>query len=133
MTSAHLIAYASAAIVMFGLDMIWLSTMNGFYRREIGHLLAEKPNWPVAVGFYLVYLVGLMIFVIAPEMGSGDWQRAAMFGALFGFFAYATYDLTSLSTARDFSPRLAAVDIAWGTALGAVTSIAGVMGARYFA
>jgi len=128
----YLIAYSSAAVVMFALDMIWLSTMNGFYRREIGHLLSASPNWPVAVGFYLIFLAGLMVFVIVPEIATGDWQRAALFGALFGFFGYATYDLTNLSTMKDFSSKLSVVDMAWGAALSAVTSVAGVLGAVYF-
>ena len=128
----YLIAYSSAAVVMFALDMIWLSTMNGFYRREIGHLLSASPNWPVAVGFYLIFLAGLMVFVIVPEIATGDWQRAALFGALFGFFGYATYDLTNLSTMKDFSSKLSVVDMAWGAALSAVTSGAGVLGAVYF-
>lgn len=128
----YLIAYSSAAVVMFALDMIWLSTMNGFYRREIGHLLSASPNWPVAVGFYLIFLAGLMVFVIVPEIATGNWQRAALFGALFGFFGYATYDLTNLSTMKGFSSKLSLVDMAWGAALSAVTSGAGVLGAVYF-
>ena len=133
MTNELLIAYGAAAVVFFGLDMIWLSSMNGFYRREIGHLLSDKPNWMVAAGFYLVFLVGLTIFVIAPRLGTGDWQGAALYGALFGFFTYATYDLTNLSTAKNFSPKLAVVDMAWGAALSASDATAGVLASGYFA
>jgi uncharacterized membrane protein len=123
-TTDLLTAYAIAAVVFFALDMVWLGLVaNRFYRSEIGHLLAPKPDMAIAAGFYLLYLIGLMIFAIAPELAAGNWQRAAQFGALFGFFAYATYDLTNLSTMQDFSWKVALVDMAWGAALsGAVAA-----------
>jgi uncharacterized membrane protein len=67
------------------------------------------------VGFYLIYLVGVTIFAIRPALQSGDWRTGLFYGALFGFFAYATYDLTSQATLKQWSTALTVVDIAWGT------------------
>ena len=84
--TSYLIAYGLAALIFFSLDLAWLGTVaNRFYRTEIGHLLAPKPNLAIAAAFYLVFLVGVMIFAIAPELQGGGWQRAALFGGLFGF------------------------------------------------
>ena len=114
---AHiLIAYVATAAIFFGLDLIWLSTMvDGFYRPRLAGLLLEKPNLPVAVGFYMLYVAGILIFAVLPALRAGGWTQAALMGGLFGFFAYATYDLTNLATLRGFSPAVAAVDLVWGT------------------
>ena len=86
---------------MGGLDFLWLTNTAGpIYQQALGRLLAENPNMRAAVAFYLVYLVGVMIFAVRPALASGDWRQAALFGALFGFFAYATYDLTNLATMK---------------------------------
>ena len=79
--------------------------------------LAKNPNMTVAVIFYLVYIVGIMIFAVRPALASGDWKTAALFGALFGFFAYATYDLTNMATLKIWSMQVTLLDIAWGTLL----------------
>src|SRR3982751_2767048 len=89
---AYLIAYLVCALVMGGLDFLWLSnTTAPLYRRDLGPLLAENPNMTVAVIFYLVFIVGILIFAVRPALAGGDWRVAALYGALFGFFTYATY------------------------------------------
>lgn len=103
--------------------MIWLGFVaSSFYKNQLGHLLGPV-NWPVAFSFYFIFLVGLLIFAIAPALLGRGLIHAILFGALFGFFTYATYDLTNWSTLRDWPWQVALVDMLWGTVLSA--SVAG--------
>ena len=120
------IAYAGTLLVMVALDMVWLGVIaKPFYQQGIGHLMAERPNIAVAVLFYLVYAAGLVIFVLTAGTETPGWSRTLLMGALFGFFAYATYDLTNLATLRDWPVGLAALDMAWGTFVSAASVAAG--------
>ena len=111
--------------VMGVLDWIWLGTVaKTFYRSQIGKLLLEKPNMTAAVLFYLIYVVGVVVFVISPALEKGSLSYALTRGALFGFVAYATYDLTNLATMKGFTTKVVVVDLAWGALLTA--TVAGV-------
>jgi uncharacterized membrane protein len=115
----YLIAFA----IFVGVDLIWLGYVaRGFYQAEIGALFSEKMNLPAALAFYLIYTFGLMVFVIQPNLADGSWPRALMMGALFGFIAYATYDLSNLATLRGWTTKLSIVDMLWGAVLTAATS-----------
>jgi len=130
---AYIIAYIACLVVMGGLDFFWLTTMSPtLYRRDLGILLADDPNMTVAVIFYLTYMVGILIFAVRPALTSGDWRTAALYGALFGFFAYATYDLTNFATLKMWTLRVTVLDMAWGTFLTAVTAAAGALAALKF-
>jgi uncharacterized membrane protein len=130
---AYLIAYLVCILVMGGLDFLWLSnTSDALYHRDLGPLLADNPNMTVAVIFYLVFIVGILIFAVRPALASGDWRTAALYGALFGFFAYATYDLTNFATMRVWTLRVTLLDIAWGTFLtGTVASAASIVALKF--
>ncbi|MDZ3837467.1 MAG: DUF2177 family protein [Rhodospirillales bacterium] len=129
----HLVAYAAAAVVFLGLDFVWLGLVaKSAYRSWIGHLMRDEIHAVAAVLFYLVYVVGLVIFAIAPALKDAAWQTAALYGALFGFFAYGTYELTNYATLKDWPFAMVAVDMAWGTALSAVAATAGYAAARQF-
>lgn len=131
---AFLIAYGVCVLVMGVLDFFWLTTAsNGLYQKDLGPLLAENPNMVVAVIFYLTYIVGIQVFAIRPALASGDWKSAALFGALFGFFTYATYDLTNMATMKVWTLRVTLLDIAWGTILTGITASAGALAALKFA
>ena len=107
--------YLIALPVFFAIDMVWLGLVaKGFYRRQIGFLMRDGFNWPAAVAFYLLFILGLVVFVIAPAMDRDSWLRALGYGALFGLITYATYDLTNLATAA----RLAAAADRRGPGLG---------------
>jgi len=124
----YLIAYLATAIVFLTIDAIWLGLVaTTFYKSMIGHLMADKVNFAAAAGFYLLYCVGIVIFAVAPALKSGDWTDAALYGALFGFFCYATYDMTNLSTLKDWPVTMAIIDIAWGTVLTGVAAVAGYL------
>ena len=120
------IAYGATAFVMVALDMLWLGVVaKPMYTQGIGHLMAAQPNVPVAVVFYLMYAVGLVMFAVWPAAGTAGWTQALVKGALFGFFAYATYDLTNLATLKDWPIGLSLVDITWGTCVSGVSAAAG--------
>jgi uncharacterized membrane protein len=114
----YLIAYGLTALVFLPLDFLWLRIVGqGFYRERLGDILADEFRLAPAVAFYLLYLVGVVIFAVQPALAAGSWLTALVYGALFGFFAYATYDLTNMATLRQWSWAVTVVDIAWGTVL----------------
>ena len=116
--------YAIALPVFFAIDMVWLGLVaSSFYKSQIGFLLKPDVNWTAAILFYLLFIVGLVLFVIAPAAQLGSWSHALLFGALFGLISYATYDLTNLATMKDWPLLVTIVDMAWGTVLGASVSV----------
>ncbi len=120
----YLGVYAISVAIFFAIDIVWLSVVAlSFYRNYLGHLLGPV-HWPVAIAFYLIFLIGLFIFAIAPALSGRGLMYAIIFGALFGFFTYATYDLTNWATLRNWPWQVVFVDIVWGTALSA--SVAGL-------
>lgn len=128
------VAYAAALVVFLGVDAVYLATIGGrLFKATLGDVLAPSFAIPPAILFYLVYPVGLVVFAVAPAFVSGRWSTALMFGALFGFFAYFTYDMTNWATIRNWTPGLAATDVAWGTFVSGVAATAAFLGARAIA
>lgn len=112
--------YAVTLPVFFAIDLVWLGVVaKSFYRQHLGHLLADQVNWPAAILFYLVFIAGIVFFAVKPALEGNSAARALAHGALFGFLAYATYDLTNHATMRDWPPIVTVVDLAWGTVLSA--------------
>ena len=106
------------------MDMVWLGLVaKRFYRSQIGFLMSSNINWAAAIIFYLLFVVGLVLFVIAPAIGKNSWMHALLFGALFGLITYATYDLSNLATIQDWPLLVTIVDLVWGTALAASVSV----------
>ena len=117
-----LVAYLVALVTLAAADFLWLGVLaKGFVQRELGALLLPQPNWTAAAIFYLLYPIALLVFAV-PQAQAGGIGRAVLYGALFGFFAYATYDLTNLATLKGWSVAFAAVDVAWGTFLSATAA-----------
>ncbi len=124
--SKYFATYAATFVVMLALDMLWLGVVaKSFYQSGIGHLMAEKPIIPVAAAFYVMYAAGLVFFAVVSTETSSGFGKTALYGALFGFFAYATYDLTNLATLKNWPVSLALVDMAWGTVVSSVSAVAG--------
>ena len=125
----YVAAYAGTAIVMVVLDLMWLGVVaKPMYQQGIGHLMAERPVIPVAVLFYLLYAVGVVVFAVAPQLAPAalrGWGETLVMAALFGFFAYATYDLTNLATLKGWPLGLSLVDIAWGTVVSTASAAGG--------
>ncbi|MBF0678976.1 MAG: DUF2177 family protein [Devosia sp.] len=127
------IAYLSSALVFFAIDFVWLSTATRFlYKPQMGALLADSPNLPVAAAFYLVYLIGVTVFAILPAANANSWLMALGLGALLGLVAYGTYDFTNLATIRDWPVLVTIVDLAWGTFLTALAATAGFFAVRHW-
>lgn len=115
--------FTIALPVFFAIDMVWLGLVaKDFYRAQIGSLLKPDVNWTAAIIFYLIFIAGLVVFVIAPAMEKGTWTHALLYGALFGFVCYATYDLTNLAVAKDWPLLITVVDMLWGAVLAASVS-----------
>ncbi len=109
--------------ILFALDMTWLGLIaKKFYRAQIGTLLKQDVNWMAAILFYLIFLAGLVFFVIEPAMQKKSLSDSALRGAFFGLVTYATYDLTNLAVAKDWPLLVTVVDMAWGTALAAAVA-----------
>ncbi len=120
-----LIAYAVTAVIFFGLDFIWLSlSLSYVYKRHLGGLLMDKPNLPVAGLFYLIYVVGILVFAVLPALERGDPVRAIWAGALLGLVAYGTYDMTNLATLNGWSGFVTIVDTMWGVVVTTVAATA---------
>jgi uncharacterized membrane protein len=120
-----LLPWLAIVATMMVLDLIWIGGVaRPLYNRGIGHLMAEKPDFGAALAFYVLFAIGLMAFVVLPR-APGDWQRAAAWGALFGFMAYMTYDLTNLATLRGWPLGLSLIDTAWGCVATGLAATAG--------
>lgn len=116
--------YLIALTAFFIIDITWIGFIaKNFYREQIGYLLAPNVNWPAAIVFYLLFIVGLVVFVIAPAVESHSLMRALILGAFFGLITYATYDLTNLATTKDWPLLVTLVDMAWGAFLAAAVSV----------
>jgi len=122
----YIAAYIGALVIMGVADMVWLGIMaNKFYRPTFGDIALAGVNLTPAIAFYLLYPAGVVIFAISPALKSGSIASAALYGALFGFFTYATYDLTNQATLRNWTLQLTLVDTAWGTLLAAMAAAGG--------
>lgn len=121
-------AYAVTAIVFVGLDVLFISRIAlELYRREIGGLLLERPNLAIAALFYLLFAAGIVVLAVLPALSGGGWMSALVSGAVLGLVAYGTYDLTNLSTLKQWSLTVTLADIAWGTALTALSAAAATL------
>jgi uncharacterized membrane protein len=110
--------------VFFAIDMAWLVFVaKKFYQEQIGFLMKPDINWFAAIIFYLLFITGLVIFVISPAVEKHSWVHAILSGALFGLVTYATYDLTNLATVKDWPLLVTVVDLIWGTVLAASISV----------
>ena len=120
------IAYLASAATLLALDIVWLMlAVPRLYRPQMGSLLADQPNLAVAAIFYLLYVVGIVVFVVLPAVGSGSWLSALGLGALLGLVAYGTYDFTNLATLRGWPVTLSFIDVTWGIFLTATSALAG--------
>jgi uncharacterized membrane protein len=116
--------YIIALPVFLALDMAWLGLVaKNFYAKRIGFLMKTDINWTAAILFYVLFTIGLVLFVIMPAVGKNSWVHALSFGALFGLIAYATYDLTNLAALIDWPLIATMVDLAWGAVLAGSVSM----------
>lgn len=116
--------YFIALPVFLAIDMVWLGLVaKGFYAKQLGYLMKTNVSWTPAILFYLLFIVGLVVFVLMPALDKNSWKEALILGALFGLITYATYDLTNLATIKNWPLLVTCVDLLWGAVLSATVSI----------
>ncbi|MDF1609655.1 DUF2177 family protein [Hoeflea sp. YIM 152468] len=119
-------AWAGSAVFILVVDAIWLGLVaRGFYSRQLGALMLDTPRLPIAALFYVVYSAAVVILASAAAARSGSLMEAVLLGAILGFAAYGTYDITNLATLKNWPLTMSLIDMAWGTALTAAVSAAG--------
>ncbi len=119
----YLKLYLATLIAFLAIDMVWLVFVaRAFYQKQIGFLLSPNPNWVAAIIFYLLFVAGLLVFVVLPGLEDQSLKTTLLRAALFGLVSYATYDLTNLATVKDWPLPLTMVDLAWGTVLSVMVS-----------
>jgi len=124
----YLKLYVSTLGVFLAIDMVWLAVVaRGFYRRQLGFLLSDQPNWWAAISFYLLFVAGLLVFVIVPGLEAVSLRKVLLLGAFFGLVTYATYDLTNHATVKDWPWLVTLVDMTWGAVLATSVSCLGYL------
>lgn len=123
----YVVAYLATAAVFFGLDFIWLGKVaTSFYRSQLGDMMRDRPDFVAAGAFYLIYVGGIVYFAVQPYISGGSWTQALLSGAILGLIAYGTYDITNLSTLKNWPLTMSLVDMAWGTVLTGIAAAAGL-------
>ncbi|HMS23663.1 MAG TPA: DUF2177 family protein [Candidatus Saccharibacteria bacterium] len=124
----YLYAFLTSLGTMAVLDAAWLGFIApSFYKKHIGFIMTDKPNWLAAIAFYLIFIAGLTIFVVYPGWKeSYSLIKIGLLGALFGLVTYATYDLTNQATLKNWPYIVTIVDLIWGTLLTASVSVVAV-------
>ena len=121
--------YLATFIIMLPLDMLFLGTIaKSFFTSQVGDMLGQVRIAP-AILFYCLYIVGILIFVSASP--DATWQSTLLYGALFGFFCYATFELTALSLLKHWTWPVVILDIAWGTFVTATSATLGLLLANW--
>lgn len=116
--------YLIALPVFAVIDMLWVGVIaHSFYDKQIGFLMKSDINWIAVTLFYLLFMVGLVIFVLQPSVEKGSWMQAMLLGGLLGLITYGVYDLTNLALLKDWPVLITIVDMAWGATAGALASV----------
>jgi len=128
----YLKLYLATLVAFFAIDMVWLGLVaRSFYRRHLGFLLAPNPNWLAAIIFYLLFILGILLFVVLPGLKGNSLRITLLYAALFGLITYATYDLTNLATVKNWPVLVTVVDLIWGTVLSVAVSWVGFMAGKW--
>ena len=128
----YVAAYLGAGLTFAAIDFVWLTTMTDrLYKPVLGPIMADKPDMKAAVAFYLISIAGTVFLAITPALKEGNWTRAAINGAVLGFVAYATYDLTNQATLAVWQTKLTIIDLIWGTTLTMLSATGGYFAARW--
>lgn len=125
--------YLVSLMTFLAIDMLWLGLVaRSFYQQQLGFIMAPSVNWFAAAIFYLLFIVGILFFVVVPGLESGSHKTTLLRAALFGLITYATYDLTNLATIKDWPVLITVVDLLWGIILSvSVSSVGFVFGKRF--
>ena len=128
----YLKLYGVTLAAFFAVDMIWLGLVaKNFYKKYLGYLMAPQVNWIAAIIFYLLFIAGILVFVVLPGLKEGSLRSMVVRALLFGLISYATYDLTNLATVKNWPLAVTVVDLIWGMVLTTVVSLAGFYAGRW--
>lgn len=132
MTAYYVKLYLATLAAFFVIDMLWLGLIaRTFYRKYLGYIMTPNVNWGAAILFYLLFIVGILVFVVLPGLESGSLQNTLLRAALFGLVTYATYDLTNLATLKDWPLTVTIVDLLWGMVLSTAVSYVGFIAGNW--
>jgi uncharacterized membrane protein len=121
----YVVLCVATLIVLIPIDVLFLGVVaRGFFTSQVGDMLGEIRLAP-AILFYLLYVVGIMVFVSG--QAGAIWHSTLLYGALFGLFCYATFELTSLSLLRHWTWPVVMADVCWGAFVTALSSTAGLL------
>ena len=127
----YLKLYLTTLLAFFAIDMVWLGFIaQPFYQKHLGYLLAPNPNWLAAIIFYLLFVLGILVFVVLPGAKDTSPKKTLVRAVLFGLITYATYDLTNLATIKDWPVLITLVDMIWGIVLSVAVSSIGFWTAK---
>jgi len=125
----NVILYLATLLVIVPIDFLFLGLVaKNFFTSQVGDMLGTIRLAP-AILFYLLYVVGILIFVSAAQ--DSTWKSTLLYGALFGFFCYATFELTNMSLLKHWTWPVVIVDIAWGAFVTAISSTLGLLIANW--
>jgi len=121
-----LYTYAAMMGAFLVVDLLWLGVFaKKFYKSQIGEFMKASPNWIAAGIFYALFIVGIMIFCVIPSVEKNSITHALIYGALFGFFTYMTYEMTNYAVIKNWPFTIVPVDILWGVVLTTIISAVG--------
>ncbi|MFZ4564225.1 MAG: DUF2177 family protein [Bacteroidales bacterium] len=130
--SHYLKLYFATLAVFFAVDMVWLVLVaRSFYKKHLGYIMSPTINWIPAIIFYILFVVGLLVFVVIPGVKENSLQSTFLRAVLFGLITYATYDLTNLATINQWPLAVTLVDLVWGMVLSSIVSVAGFYLAKW--
>ena len=133
MMTYYLKLYFATLIAFLAIDMVWLGLVaRTVYQKYLGFLLTPTTNWIAAVLFYLLFILGILVFVVVPGLQNNLLKATLLRAALFGLVTYATYDLTNLATVKNWPVLITVLDMAWGTILSVMVSFIGFMVGKRF-
>jgi uncharacterized membrane protein len=132
MIAYYLKLYLATLVTFLALDMLWLGLLaRRFYAKYLGFLLSARPVWSAAILFYLLFVAGVLVFVVLPCVHAGSAKKVLILGAFFGLITYGTYDLTNLALVKQWPLIVTVVDMCWGTILAAIVSYSGFLAAKF--
>ena len=128
----YLKLYMATLVAFLTIDMVWLSLMvRRFYGKHLGSMLSPRPIWSVVILFYLLFVCGVLVFVVLPVLQSGSSKRVILLGILYGLITYGTYGLTNLAIIKDWPWIVTVVDICWGIILATTVSYIGFLAGKF--
>ena len=134
MTGFYIKLYLVTLLAFFAIDILWMGVVaRRFYGKYLAYLMAPNTKWLAAVLFYLLFIAGLLVFVVLPGLQAASLSKTLLLAAFFGLVTYATYDLTNLATVKDWPILVTVVDLLWGTTLSVLVSLVAFFAGRWLA